>query len=62
MISENEIVFRGSAKNEEEEERYPYGNYRFNINTKEFKLIFEGKEYFDAYLNIVYHYKKQELG
>jgi phage terminase large subunit-like protein len=37
--SENEIVFRGSAKNEEEEERYPYGIYRYNINTKEFKLI-----------------------
>jgi hypothetical protein len=51
FISENEIVFRGSAKNEEEEERYPYGIYRYNINTKEFKLIFEGKEFFDAYIN-----------
>lgn len=50
-ISKNEIVFRGSAKNEEEYARYPYGIYRYNINTKEFKLLFDGNEYTDAYIN-----------
>ncbi len=39
------------AKNEEEEERYPYGIYSYNISTKEFKLIFDGDEYTDAYIN-----------